>query len=237
MTNSSLSVWQQEARVELESWALKFKDQLASRFNELCEADEITNGMFVEALQICQSMTRPSRFSFAPNAHFDRNSYDQWLKSENLPEPALRKPTLEIVWLTANAREYDDVEKMVYAIGYDFDLPRRSIVPVHSIKVPVQEVAQDDSFATLFEQSITELDLSVRSENCLKNEGIEYVGHMVDYTESQLLRIWGFGRISLDEVKKILSMHRVRLGMGRQHFPSLAQFLQQHPPLKDEEQR
>jgi hypothetical protein len=58
-----------------------------------------------------------------------------------------------------------------------------------------------------------ELELSVRSSNCLRNDGIIYIGELVQRTEGELLRTPNFGRKSLNEIKEILSQLGLRLGM------------------------
>ena len=55
-----------------------------------------------------------------------------------------------------------------------------------------------------------ELELSVRSYNCLKNAGIQTIGELVQKTESEMLRTKNFGRKSLNEIKEILQAHGPR---------------------------
>jgi len=61
--------------------------------------------------------------------------------------------------------------------------------------------------------SISELDLSVRSANCLSSEKIETIGELVSRSEAELLKVRNFGKTSLREVKKKLSDMNLQLGM------------------------
>ena len=56
-------------------------------------------------------------------------------------------------------------------------------------------------------RSVEELELSVRSYNCLKNANIQTIGDLVQKTEAEMLRTKNFGRKSLNEIKEILSNH------------------------------
>ncbi|OPL16556.1 MAG: DNA-directed RNA polymerase subunit alpha [delta proteobacterium MLS_D] len=62
-------------------------------------------------------------------------------------------------------------------------------------------------------KSVDELELSVRSANCLKNAGIQYIGELVQKTEAEMLKTKNFGRKSLNEIKEILGEMGLSLGM------------------------
>ena len=62
-------------------------------------------------------------------------------------------------------------------------------------------------------KSVDELELSVRSANCLKNAGIHLIGELVQKTEAEMLKTRNFGRKSLNEIKEILSEMGLSLGM------------------------
>jgi DNA-directed RNA polymerase subunit alpha len=68
-------------------------------------------------------------------------------------------------------------------------------------------------------RKVEELELSVRSANCLKNENIVYIGDLVQKTESDLLRTPNFGRKSLNEIKEVLSQMGIELGMHVEGWP------------------
>lgn len=73
----------------------------------------------------------------------------------------------------------------------------------------------------LFER-VDELELSVRSACCLKNDGIYYVGELVQRFEAEMLRTPNFGRRSLIEVKEVLAHVGLRLGMDLSSWPAEA---------------
>lgn len=66
---------------------------------------------------------------------------------------------------------------------------------------------------------VDELELSVRSANCLQNAEIKYIGELVQRTESEMLRTKNFGRKSLNELKKILDELGLAFGMAIEQFP------------------
>lgn len=68
-------------------------------------------------------------------------------------------------------------------------------------------------------KKVDELELSVRSANCLKNDNIIYIGDLVQKTEAEMLRTPNFGRKSLNEIKEVLSGMGLRLGMEIPGWP------------------
>lgn len=68
-------------------------------------------------------------------------------------------------------------------------------------------------------RSVDELELSVRSANCLKNADIKYIGELVQKSEQEILMTKNFGRKSLNEIKEILSCMGLRLGLKLDSFP------------------
>jgi len=69
-------------------------------------------------------------------------------------------------------------------------------------------------------RTVEELELSVRSANCLKNANIRYIGELVQKTEAEMLKTKNFGRKSLNEIKEILAEMNLALGMKLDNFPS-----------------
>lgn len=67
---------------------------------------------------------------------------------------------------------------------------------------------------------IDEIELSVRSANCLENADIKYIGELVQKTEAEMLRTKNFGRKSLNEIKEILTTMGLSLGMKLESFPT-----------------
>ena len=70
-----------------------------------------------------------------------------------------------------------------------------------------------DALAEHLNKSVDELELSVRSYNCLKNANIRTIGELVTKTEAEMLKTKNFGRKSLNEIKEILSSMGLALGM------------------------
>ncbi|MEM7071295.1 MAG: DNA-directed RNA polymerase subunit alpha [Pseudomonadota bacterium] len=68
-------------------------------------------------------------------------------------------------------------------------------------------------------RKVDELELSVRSANCLKNDNIVYIGDLVKKSESEMLRTPNFGRKSLNEIKEILAKMELSLGMDVPAWP------------------
>jgi DNA-directed RNA polymerase subunit alpha len=68
-------------------------------------------------------------------------------------------------------------------------------------------------------RKVDELELSVRSANCLKNDNIVYIGDLVQKTEAEMLRTPNFGRKSLNEIKEVLSNMGLHLGMEIPNWP------------------
>ncbi|MDB2349080.1 DNA-directed RNA polymerase subunit alpha [Alphaproteobacteria bacterium] len=87
------------------------------------------------------------------------------------------------------------------------------------------EVQQDQdsteklSFNSNLLKKVEELELSVRSANCLKNDNIIYIGDLVQKTESEMLRTPNFGRKSLNEIKEVLTQMELNLGMSVPDWP------------------
>ena len=68
-------------------------------------------------------------------------------------------------------------------------------------------------------KKVDELELSVRSANCLKNDNIVYIGDLVQKTEAEMLRTPNFGRKSLNEIKEVLAQMGLHLGMEVPGWP------------------
>ncbi|MEN3967557.1 DNA-directed RNA polymerase subunit alpha C-terminal domain-containing protein, partial [Mammaliicoccus sciuri] len=68
-------------------------------------------------------------------------------------------------------------------------------------------------------KKVDELELSVRSANCLKNDNIVYIGDLIQKTEAEMLRTPNFGRKSLNEIKEVLAGMGLHLGMDVANWP------------------
>ena len=82
-----------------------------------------------------------------------------------------------------------------------------------------QSTAEKLSFNSNLLKKVEELELSVRSANCLKNDNIIYIGDLVQKTESEMLRTPNFGRKSLNEIKEVLTQMELNLGMSVPDWP------------------
>lgn len=79
---------------------------------------------------------------------------------------------------------------------------------------------EDDlEFNPLLLKKVDELELSVRSANCLKNDNIVYIGDLIQKTEAEMLRTPNFGRKSLNEIKEVLTTMGLHLGMDIIDWP------------------
>ena len=87
---------------------------------------------------------------------------------------------------------------------------------------PTREEPKNRLNDNLFRR-IDELELSVRSANCLENADIKYIGELVQRTEAEMLRTKNFGRKSLNEIKEILTGMGLSLGIKLDSFPTRAE--------------
>ncbi|MBW2543510.1 MAG: DNA-directed RNA polymerase subunit alpha [Deltaproteobacteria bacterium] len=96
------------------------------------------------------------------------------------------------------------------AIFINFDEPVESVIPPADEPAPLNP--------NLF-RSVDELELSVRSANCLQNANIRYIGELVQKTEAEMLKTKNFGRKSLNEIKELLTSMGLELGTVLDNFP------------------
>jgi len=96
------------------------------------------------------------------------------------------------------------------AIFINFDEPVESVIPAPDEPTPLNP--------NLF-RSVDELELSVRSANCLQNANIRYIGELVQKTEAEMLKTKNFGRKSLNEIKELLTSMGLELGTPLESFP------------------
>ncbi|MFQ3596046.1 MAG: DNA-directed RNA polymerase subunit alpha [Sphingomonadaceae bacterium] len=103
----------------------------------------------------------------------------------------------------------------------NFEEPVARPTPVQM--VPGGAVAVEEPTDILMNRNllkkVDELELSVRSANCLKNDNIIYIGDLVQKSEPEMLRTPNFGRKSLNEIKEVLSSMGLRLGMEIPGWP------------------
>lgn len=81
------------------------------------------------------------------------------------------------------------------------------------------DVRSSESFDPVLMRPIDDLELTVRSANCLKAEHIQYVGDLVQRTETELLKTPNLGKKSLTEIKTVLASHDLALGTRLENWP------------------
>ncbi len=89
-----------------------------------------------------------------------------------------------------------------------------SVEPVHEERESKNPILNENLF-----RSVDDLELSVRSANCLKNANIRFIGELVSRSEAEMLKTKNFGRKSLNEIKEILGTMGLSLGMKVDGWP------------------
>jgi DNA-directed RNA polymerase subunit alpha len=106
-------------------------------------------------------------------------------------------------------------------VHFDESQIRMAPSPMIGAAVPTAAEVQTDTnqLNRYLLKKVDELELSVRSANCLKNDNIIYIGDLVQKTEAEMLRTPNFGRKSLNEIKEVLASMGLRLGMDIPGWP------------------
>ncbi len=99
-------------------------------------------------------------------------------------------------------------EQMAIFINFD---EQRAIAP----DKPEGE-GEGMDYPSFLDKNVEDLELSVRSANCLKNADIQYIGQLVQKTDAEMLKTKNFGRKSLNEIKALLQQHELTLGMNHE---------------------
>ena len=165
-----------------------------------------------------------------------------------IPMDALFSPIQKVNYVVTNARvgQIADYDKLVLevwtdgsvlpedAIAYAAKIMKEQMTPFINFEEepePVEEEEEEEEKLNenLF-RPVSELELSVRSANCLKNANIKLIGELVQKTEAEMLKTKNFGRKSLNEIKGILEEMGLSLGMN------LGDFLPTQEPEKEEEE-
>ncbi len=154
-----------------------------------------------------------------------------------IPVDALYSPVRKVSYKVENTREGQilDYDKLIMDIHTDgsvipddaIALAARILQDQLSIFVnfeePQKEVVEEKQpeleFNAALLKKVDELELSVRSANCLKNDNIVYIGDLIQKTESEMLRTPNFGRKSLNEIKEVLAGMGLHLGMDIENWP------------------
>ena len=90
-------------------------------------------------------------------------------------------------------------------------------VELSAFDAPAQRASQQ--FDPILLRPVDELELTVRSANCLKAENIYYIGDLIQRTENELLKTPNLGRKSLNEIKEVLASRGLTLGMKLENWP------------------
>lgn len=161
----------------------------------------------------------------------DKN-FDEDLALGYIPIDSVHSPVRKVNFTVEAARlgqmtDYDKLTLEVWtngavspqdSIGYAAKLLKDHM----SIFINFEEVAEAseevsergmDKMNEILNRSVEELELSVRSYNCLKNANIQTIGELIQKTEAEMLRTKNFGRKSLNEIKEILANMGLSLGM------------------------
>jgi DNA-directed RNA polymerase subunit alpha len=96
------------------------------------------------------------------------------------------------------------------SVFVNFEEPSRAIA---------EETHPELEFNAALLKKVDELELSVRSANCLKNDNIVYIGDLIQKSEAEMLRTPNFGRKSLNEIKEVLAQMGLHLGMEVPNWP------------------
>ena len=111
-------------------------------------------------------------------------------------------------------------DQLALFVHFDDAMPSSGHVPAMAgMAVHTPEESDANQLNRYLLKKVDELELSVRSANCLKNDNIIYIGDLVQKTEAEMLRTPNFGRKSLNEIKEVLSSMGLRLGMDIPGWP------------------
>ncbi len=157
---------------------------------------------------------------------------DEDLALGYIPIDALYSPVRKVNYTVEPARvgRSTDYDKLVLEVWTDRTVtPRDAVATAASLLkehlaiyinfeeqvIPEAQVTEtvDSALLDNLERTIDELELSVRSYNCLKSAGIQTVRDLVQKTEAELLKTKNFGRKSLNEIKELLAEMNLSLGM------------------------
>lgn len=154
-----------------------------------------------------------------------------------IPVDSLYSPVRKVSYKVENTREGQvlDYDKLLLTVETDGSIsPEDSVAFAARIlqdqlsifvnfeepqKEVVEDLAPELAFNPALLKKVDELELSVRSANCLKNDNIVYIGDLIQKTESEMLRTPNFGRKSLNEIKEVLAGMGLHLGMEVENWP------------------
>ena len=156
---------------------------------------------------------------------------------DTIPIDAVFSPIKRVNYLVGNARvgqrtDYDKLTLEVWTDGTVFPrdavayaakiLKEQSSIFINFDEEPEPEVREpeekEEPLNENLYRSVEELELSVRSANCLKNANITHIGELVQRTEQEMLKTKNFGRKSLNEIKEVLGEMGLSLGIKVEGF-------------------
>src|SRR5262245_16154840 len=155
-----------------------------------------------------------------------------------IPLDAIFSPVVKVNFTVTNARvgqrtDYDRLALEVYtdgsvrpedAVAYAARILQQQLaIFVNFEETPAATAVEERREVLLNEnlyRPVDDLELSVRSANCLQNADIKYIGEMVQKSEQEMLKTKNFGRKSLNEIKEFLHEMGLSFGMKLEHFPS-----------------
>ena len=158
-----------------------------------------------------------------------------------IPMDAIFSPIKKVNYTVTNARvgQITDYDKLTLEVWTDGSLNPEEAV-AHAAKILKEQLTifitfeeeeeavvvitpggqeEVERFNENLFRSVDELELSVRSANCLKHANIRLIGDLVQKTEAEILATKNFGRKSLNEIKEILSEMGLSLGMKLENWP------------------
>lgn len=154
-----------------------------------------------------------------------------------IPVDALYSPVRQVAYKVEATREgqvldYDKLTLSIEtngtinaedALAYAARILQDQLQLFVNFEEPRPQVAQEESAEPAFNRNllkkVDELELSVRSANCLKNDNIVYIGDLIQKSEAEMLRTPNFGRKSLNEIKEVLAQMGLKLGMEVPGWP------------------
>jgi DNA-directed RNA polymerase subunit alpha len=154
-----------------------------------------------------------------------------------IPVDAVYSPVKKVAYKVENSRsgQYLDYDKLTLeletngtvtpddAVAYAARILQDQLQLFINFDEPVVEEVKVESDEPELNRhllrKVDELELSVRSANCLKNDNIVYIGDLIQKTEAEMLRTPNFGRKSLNEIKEVLTQMGLHLGMEVPDWP------------------
>ena len=154
-----------------------------------------------------------------------------------IPIDAIYNPIRQVAYKVDNARvgQITDYDKLLLtvetdgsvtpedAVAYAARILQEQLQPFINFEEPKEQPSDEENedlpFSRNLLRKVDELELSVRSANCLKNDNIVYIGDLVLKTEYEMLRTPNFGRKSLNEIKEVLKGMNLELGMDIPAWP------------------